>query len=155
MAERPRTLASRRHWFLQVVMATSGSRQTMAAISYRFPSSSLLGSVRMVDSSAVMGGGERGVPLFLVYKMLFLGYNVPRRWCLFWDSKNLFWDTKTFLGNTKKKFGDTETFFWTKFLVDQNPRTSHKLQQIKKITKIKKIRKKQKIFLIFFDFFLV
>ena len=55
MAERPRTLASRRHWFLQVVVATSGSRQTMAAISQRFPSSSLLGSVRMVDSSAVMG----------------------------------------------------------------------------------------------------
>ena len=55
MAERPRTLASRRHWFLQVVVATSGSRQTMAAISYRFPSSSLLGSVRMVDSSAVLG----------------------------------------------------------------------------------------------------
>ena len=55
MAERPRTLASRRHWLLQVVVATSGSRQTVAAISYRFPSSSLLGSVRMVDSSAVMG----------------------------------------------------------------------------------------------------
>ena len=55
MAEIPRTLASRRHWFLQVVVATSGSRQTMAAISYRFPSSSHLGSVRMVDSSAVMG----------------------------------------------------------------------------------------------------
>ena len=55
MAERPRTLASRRHWFRQVVAATSGSRQTVAAISYRFPSSSLLGSVRMVDSSAVMG----------------------------------------------------------------------------------------------------
>ena len=43
MAERPRTLASRRHWFLQVVVATSGSRQTMAAIPFRFPSSSLLG----------------------------------------------------------------------------------------------------------------
>ena len=46
---------SRRHWLLQVVVATSGSRQTVAAISHRFPSSSLLGSVRMVDSSAVMG----------------------------------------------------------------------------------------------------
>ena len=34
MAERPRTLASRRHWLLQVVVATSGSRQTMAAISF-------------------------------------------------------------------------------------------------------------------------
>ena len=29
MAERPRTLASRRHWFLQVVVATSGSRHAL------------------------------------------------------------------------------------------------------------------------------
>ena len=43
VAERPRTLASRRHLFLQVVVASSGSRQAMAAIPFRFPSTSLLG----------------------------------------------------------------------------------------------------------------
>ena len=60
---------------------------------------------------------RRGVPLFLVYKMLFLGYNIPRRWCLFWDTKNFFlgykiffWNAKNFFWDTKNFFGDTQTF---------------------------------------------
>ena len=103
--------------------------------------------------------------------MLFLGHNVPRRWCLFWDTKNFFGVKKTFLGLKITFFWFTETllgiqFFWDsknffsvykrlffgiqnaffgiqnaffgiqnlflqkhKILVDQNPKTSQKLQK--------------------------
>ena len=35
------------------------------------------------------------------YKRFFLGYNVPRRWCLFWDTQKIFWDTEVFFRDTK------------------------------------------------------
>ena len=52
------------------------------------------------------------VPLFLVYKMLFGGYNVPRRWCFFWDTRNFFRGyKKTFLGIQNAFFGKHNPFF--------------------------------------------
>ena len=42
--------------------------------------------------------------------MFFLGYNVPRRWCLFWDTKN-FLGYENSLGDTKNSFGWIENVF--------------------------------------------
>ena len=100
--------------------------------------------------------------------MLFVGYNVPRRWCLFWDTKKLFWDTKKlFLGYKKLFWGIQKTFFGFQnafsenniFLVDQ------KYQNIKQITtkskiienKLKRRRKirKSKRFFDFLNLFFV
>ena len=53
-----------------------------------------------------------GVPLFLGCKVLFLGYNVPRRWCLFWDTKNFFFGIQNLFGGYKIFFWDTKNFFW-------------------------------------------
>ena len=94
---------------------------------------------------------------FLEYKMLFWGYNIPRRWCLFLDAKNFlggyknffrdtknffwdtfFWDTKTFSG-IQNAFRETKCFFQdTKFFVDKNPKTSPKLQKYQNKFHIKK-----------------
>ena len=74
------------------------------------------------------------VPLFVVYKMLFGGYNVPRRWCSFWDTKKNFFGTqKPFFGIQKLCSGCKMLFRYgkQKFLFDQNPNTSQKLQKIK------------------------
>ena len=68
---------------------------------------------------------------------------------LFWDTENFFRDTETFFGTQNPFFGKQ------KFLVDQNPRTSHKLQKNIEISKKRRktIRKSKKIFLIFSIFF--
>ena len=50
------------------------------------------------------------MPLHLGYKMLFGRHNIPRKWCLFWDTKNFFGDTKTLLGY--KKLFSRNTSFW-------------------------------------------
>ena len=55
-------------------------------------------------------GIKHGCHFFGRYKLLFLGYNDPRRWCLFWDAKNFFWDTQFFLG-IQWLFGGYRNFF--------------------------------------------
>ena len=87
--------------------------------------------------------------------MLFLGFNVPRRWCSFWDKiflghKNFFWDANFFLGIQETFFGIHNVFLgYNISLVDPNPRTTHK--KIKSNSK----QKKQRFFcfLIYFYFF--
>ena len=48
------------------------------------------------------------VPFSWGYKRLSGGYNVPRTWCLFWDTKK-FWDAKNFF---KTFYGTQKTFFF-------------------------------------------
>ena len=72
------------------------------------------------------------VPLCLGYKRFFFGDTTFREGgAYFGIKKNFMGDTKTFFGDTKCFFGIQNVFGKQKFLVDQNPKTSQKLQQYK------------------------
>ena len=72
--------------------------------------------------------------------MLFLGCNIPAKWVLTLGHKKLFWDCKkTFFGIAKKTF-----FGIQKFVVNQNPKRPHKLQENKNNSGFKKKKKNRK-----------
>ena len=81
----------------------------------------------------------KGATFLEVYKRFFLGYNVPRRWCLFWDTKNFFWDTEVFFRDTKffgwiqRLFSGYKGLFFSgyKETVTKIQKTSQKLQKYK------------------------
>ena len=58
---------------------------------------------------------RRGATFFLKYKMLFWGYNVPRKWCSFLGYKKLFGDTQNFWEIQETLVGIQETFLGKMF----------------------------------------
>ena len=103
-------------------------------------------SLRHMENASMANedGGEARVPLFLGVQNAFWRIQRSAKVVLILGYKKLCLGTKKFWGDTKNlgirgEEGDTETFFGIqkkfggdkKFLLDQNPRTSHKLQKIR------------------------